>query len=245
MSHIDDTIDIDLRSPEEIAARMTILLATSLRESMEYGDESEPDAYGSETDRFDLYAWARSTYREFLSPRELDFLAAPAGSPDDDTVLNFAMDGMSALALGWALGLVDTIPTGDRAAVPLEAIRATAPKPWDRADKLLRKLEPRREEDVWRERERWDLRRIRFLLEQVEDDAERQDALADLTTDALGLEMRTTGEDIFIDDRTVADLDDDEFAVIAASIDATVRALTWACGVGGDWDDVSADLELD
>jgi hypothetical protein len=220
---------------------MVALLATSQREEMEYADEVGDDGYSVETDRFDLHSWIRATFPDALTPKESAFLWSPIGDPDDTEIEAFMMDAEAAVAIGWTLGLVEDGDLSADHAGRIDHLRSIAPKPWDRADKLRKRIDLRSENAVWTARERWYLRHVRILLEDVDAPHDRADAISDVVADAATLDLDTEDGDILFAGKRLEQLDDEEFAMITSVVDAWTRALTWACSLGGEWDDLAID----
>ncbi|MEJ7839474.1 MAG: hypothetical protein WKF81_11700, partial [Thermomicrobiales bacterium] len=196
----NDDIEIFLRPVAELSARMSILLSTGFRLVLETDsvEDSDEESYSAETERFERVAWLRATFGDTVAESELDMLGTPVGELSEDVADNHAFDRESALALGWVLGLADQLTGNQSAQVAIEALEDVAPRPWDRGDKLIKRFIPRSEEEVWAERERWYLVRLRGLADDVVSASERSALMTDILNEAreCGLTVRNGDLDV-------------------------------------------------
>jgi hypothetical protein len=240
MTDIDDEIDVTLRPSEEILGRMTLLFTTSRRVELEERsyEADDDDIYALETDRFEIHEWVKKTFPEVPTTDELNLLATAVGELDEQTTENRATDAVSALALGWVLGLTEHLSFDVPAFADIEALAETAPQPWDRPDKLAKLVSVRDEAETWAERERWYLVYIRGVVDPASD---RDSILPDLASDAMASGLSVRNNELIIGDESYATLTQDFKTVLTGTAEAYVHALTWACGFGSSWEDVPFD----
>lgn len=243
MEDLDDNIEIFLRPVSEISARMSILLSTGFRLILETdsGEDTDDESYSAETERFERVAWLRATFGEIVTIGEMDMLGTPLGELAEEFAEDHAFDRESALALGWVLGLADQLTGNQEAQQAIEALEEMAPRPWDRSDKLAKRFIPRSEEDVWAERERWYLVRLRGLADDVVAVSERSNLMIDILNEARECGLTVRNGDLDIAGTIFSRLDQDSRETLLGSADAYAKALTWACGLGESWDDVPVD----
>ncbi len=110
----------------------------------------------------------------------------------------------------------------------------------------VKSVRVRSDEELAREREKWDIAVWRLSLFQDSDGAEGDRAALTEAIDevaAMGL-LRTDGRDFLTDEGvSFATLSEDELAEMAHVAEVRLRALNWVCGFGEDWE--SAPLYLD
>lgn len=152
----DDAVEINLRPPAEVAARLLAVVAVARRGFL----EQQPEAVQDETadaERFDLRSWlTEEQLLDALFPDELDLLDAPVGSlePDDTAAATWAIE--EAVALAWTLDLIPTMPPYDQPAEP-ERILATLPALWARTTEFRSSARLRSEETIAHAREQAEL----------------------------------------------------------------------------------------
>lgn len=240
MTDYDDEIDITLRPAGELMGRLSLLLSTSRRVSFEdqATDADDEVAYALETDRFELFEWVRKTIPRIPTDTELAHLQTPIGKLSDDLAIEHSTDAEAALALGWVLGLVSNLTFDLPASAETEMLEEIAPKPWDRLDKLSKRLRIRDEATVWAERDKWYL----IYLRELADESENPEAFhADIVADATEVGLLTKNGDLLIGKVPYSQLDSDFRMVLSGTAEAYVKAFTWACGLGDTWDDVPID----
>ena len=236
----DDEIDITLRPAGELMGRLSLLLSTSRRISFEdqAAEATEDDTYALETDRFELFEWVRKTIPRIPTVGELVHLQTPIGRLSDDLVDQHSTDAEAALALGWILGLVPHLTFDLPATSETELLEELAPKPWDRLDKLAKRLRIKDEAEVWAERDKWYLV---FLRELVDESERPEEFLADIVADAAEVGFPIRDGDLLVGKVPFSRLDSDFRMVLTGTAEAYVKALTWACGLGETWDEVPID----
>jgi hypothetical protein len=238
-----DEIDIELRPAGEISRRLTVLLATSRRLELEQdaAEAGNQDLYAVETDRFEISSWIRATQAQAITEAEQSFLRTPAGEASEEQLERHALDSACSVALAWVLGIVPDLGLDAANPATIELLREIGPKPWNAADAFRQAITLREESEVWQQRERFYLLRLRGLLDEVTDAPERRAAIQDVVADAGQLGLPVRDGDLVILAIRFADLDEDTKASVLAAADAYVHALTWACGFGNSWDDVQLD----
>lgn len=126
---------------DRVVRRALVLLATTYRSAIEAGIEDHPDLMKEESDR--LRGWLDQTeLGAEPEPDERDFLDQPAGAVGSDAAAERMFDAEAALALLWALGIVDALPALDPARQPLDTVtefRVPGPGPFGgRPEPVLR-----------------------------------------------------------------------------------------------------------
>ena len=245
----DLTVEIDLRSPKEVAVRLVVLGAICRRAFLEAqpspGPEDDPEA-----ERFDLAAWLRTEgLAGALTPNEARLLQTRVGRLPAEDAVAASWQTEALVALAWAVGLVDPMPPFDAVAEPSPILTAL-PAPWDSPKDFLAQARLRGEDEIAAERERAELWHWRSdVAEQLRlaSGADRRTLIAavhEVARDALGARVLTSlaagdfpalgGPYQALDDPTRLDL-----GTIALE---RYRALNWLCGFGATWDDVPIDL---
>jgi hypothetical protein len=127
----DDAVDIDLRPPDEAAARLLVLVAIARRGFLELRPDLVADD-SPEAERFDLQSWlAEEKLLGSMSPGELALIEAPVGRPTPEDSLDATWRIEDAVVLAWALELLPSIPPYDEATDAAGVIDAL-PAPWSR-----------------------------------------------------------------------------------------------------------------
>ena len=247
----DGDVDINLRPPAEVAARV-IVLASVCRLAFSLARRDPHQALSSDlaAEAYDLHAWLRlEGLDDAIVPSErrvLEPSAASLAAPD----LQAATWRTEALAaLGWALGLLPELPS---VALPVDPapLFAAIPDAYDATAAFRRRGALRDETRIAIERERAELWHWRADVELLQTDAtgrERSD-LAQLVRDvaieaaAGGLLPQPVGDDFNVDGRAFRALTNDEREQIGAIAEQRHHAFNWLCGFGDDWDGVPLDL---
>lgn len=228
-----DALDVNVRPVMDLVRRAVVLAAIAERGVLEVDADRAP--YERDTDRFELLSWIRSAMAGAVTPDELRVLATPIGELGDD--LSRCDNALiEAAAIGWALGIVpgDQLPVPQDGAAE-EALLAWTPAPWTDLDRLARRLEPRAEDAMASERERWEVWYWRAV------DAEHDtDALADVVADLAESGLIPTMDGDFATDAAepFGRLTADEQEDIGWLAEHRLLALNWVCGFGDRWDDV-------
>lgn len=240
----DQVLEIALRASHEIASRMIVLGAAVRRASMErQTGEIEDDA---ETLRFDLTAWLHVEGLEpAASGQERGVLAARIGALPAEAIAAASWQGEAIVTLGWVLGMIDEMPSYDRAA-DLATLLAAIPSPWETTDPFRLRPIARSESAIANERERaelWHWRSEVAELMQTANRDERGSLLAAVRevayeAHAFGHLASLRADDFPIAHRLYRDLRPPELDELGAIAAARLQALNWVCGFGDNWDSV-------
>jgi len=241
----DDYIDIRPWPVQVLVGRLVSLVTLGRRGILEAQDSD--DLFEAETDRFDLEAWAALELHTSLTAHEARILRLPVSELGDDDLGACADALMAAAAIGWALRVLPavtlTIPAdaGDE-----QRILEWTPEPWTKVRPMTRSVRLRSDDELAREREKWDLITWRLSLFQDPADA-RVDrvALTEAVAEAAaaGL-LHGNGIDFLSDTGVPFDsMPDEDLSEIDHFARIRLRTLNWVCGFGEDWD--SAPLFLD
>ncbi len=231
--HDQDELDIEIRPAIDLVRRAVTLAAVAERGVLEV--DTDRDQYERDTDRFELQSWVRSALAGAVTAEELRLLTVPVGELGDDLAQCDAAL-IEATAIGWALGVVP----GDRLPVPQdgaaeEALLAWMPAPWADLDRLARRMEPRDEEAIAIERERWEL----WFWRAVDAD-ENDGSIGEVVTDLSEADIIPTAGGDFATDAAepYGQLTPEEQEEIALLAEHRLLALNWVCGFGTGPDDV-------
>lgn len=235
----DDFIDIRPWPVMELIGRAVVLSSVARRGTLEV--DSGRDVFDLETDRFDLVTWTRTELQNWVSDRELELLNLPIGELDDDDLAECDDALISASTIAWALRAIpsDALPIPQDGVAEGEVME-WAPEPWAKVRQLQSAARLRSDEDLARERERWELWYWRAT--DVADDA---DALAEVVEEVRESGIILVADNDFATDTGVpysALSHDDQDDVVWLS-ELRLRALNWVCGFGDTWE--SAPLYLD
>ncbi|HEV2109008.1 MAG TPA: DUF4272 domain-containing protein [Thermomicrobiales bacterium] len=243
----DDSLDITLRDPDEVASRSVVLAALCRRAFLEL-DAEQTDGSELDEDRFDLLAWLRDEdLSDHFSTEERVIFQAPVGSLDPGDTLMATWSAEALAPLCWALGLLPALPGPDRPA-NAEALLGLLPSP-DSATGSWREDAAMRDEDaIAAAREAAELWAWRATVQELwatATVAERNDrlvAIRDVAHEgaALGLLPPPVDDDIPVLGRAYATAGDHETLAIIA--EWRLRALNWLCGFGDSWDTVPLDI---
>ena len=243
----DDEIDIELRSPTEVAMRCIVLGCLVRRLSIESLSQDRNDE-SLAGEAFDLRAWLQTERLwSSLEASETAVLDHPFGEVSDDEMATIAWQAEGLASLGWALGLADLPPVGELSSI--ESVLTRVPSPWDSAAPWIADVALRPEPEIARERDRAELIEWRVGVEsprRLASDRERADydrAIAEVAREAAsaGLADVTNG-DLFITAAPAANLDDEALERLAVLAEERLRALNWLCGFGESWDSVPLDV---
>lgn len=235
----DDSIDIHIRPARELLGRATLLAALGRRGLIEQGNDADP--MSAETDQFDLQAWARVELSPWMSPEDLHVLRAPIGSLIEEEAGYCADALVSASTLGWCIGAFrDDLPLLSDGA-PERQVLAWAPAPWTQLRSRARLVRVRSDDELARERERWELVVWRMSLFTEPDNAQDdQAALRDVVTELQDTPLvgYADGDFAMADGMPFRQLSDAQREQIDAEAILRLAALNWVCGFGSSWDDV-------
>ena len=245
----DLEVEINLRSPREVAARLIVLGAVCRRAFLEAQPLAEPGE-DPEAERFDLAAWLRTEDLDgVVTPGEARLLHTRVGRLAADEADAASWQTEALVALGWSLRMVDTLPAYDEVADPSPILQAL-PAPWDATRPFLAQARLRGEDEIAVERERAELWHWRAqTAEQLRvatpgDRRTLRAAVRDVAAEAhnAGLLDAPASGDFPARGRAYGDLDADTLADLGAVAFERYRALNWLCGFGVTWDDVPTDV---
>lgn len=240
----DDAIEINLRDPAEVAARLLALVAIARRGFLEQRPDLVVDD-GADAERFDLRSWlAEEKLLGSLWPEELEVLDTPIGelTSEDIAWATWCVEG--AVALAWALQLVPTIPPYDQATDATTVLDAI-PAPWSRTTEFRTAAKLRDEEPIARERELAELWYDRadtyWWLFEVADDTEGvltdlRESILETAAEAFaaGLIARPMAGDFPTRLGAYRDLLPDTVETYEAIAFHRAVALNWLCGITDD-----------
>ena len=245
----DSELDINLRSPQEVAERL-LILGTVCRRAYLEERPSEAAEDDPEAERFDLAAWLRDEGLDAAAtPRESALLEAWVGRLDPEEIETASWQSESLVALGWALGWVEEMPAYDAAANPT-ALLERIPAPWDRTETFRRGARLRSEATIAAERERAELWNWRaeasdlLLTAKAEERSALVAAIRDVARETFtaGVLPKLTRGDFPARGLAYRDLDPEAVSELGSVARERLRALNWLCGFGVDWDGVPLDV---
>jgi len=242
-----DEIDVELRTPEEVRARVLILVSILRRLALEtISLDGEDDSLA---DAFDEREWLRDQgMASQLTAREAAFLDSPVGSNKAGETMEFSWQGEALVALAWAVGLLDAPPVDATSDSGL--IMDLVPRPWDAIKAWVSDPAIVSESDAVRQRELaeiWHWRATTELLRRDAPAADRRDydaAIEEVAAEAraAGFVPALQGGDFPVRGRTINEISDTEVDELVAVTGQRLRALNWLCGFGKSWDDVPLDV---
>jgi hypothetical protein len=242
-----DEIDVELRPPEEVLARI-LILSTILRrlalENAALDGEGDPIA-----DAFDEREWLRDQdLASQLTASETALFDSPVGSIASEVITEVSWQGEALVALAWAIGALN-MPPVDTTSDP-RPIMDLVPRPWDSIKPWMSDPAFVSESDAVRQRELaeiWHWRATTELLRRKASLADRRDYEAAI--EEVAAEARTAGlvsalrdGDFPVRGRSVKEISDTEVDELVAVSGQRLRALNWLCGFGKSWDDVPLDV---
>ena len=226
----DDALDIYLREPDDIGARIVLLTALSIWPEISAGEEQR--------------SWRRwldaQGVLDLATRDEIDVLAGPVQEEFAADLCERAVDSLPALA--WATALLDEIPlveSEDDQALILERI----PVPDERIVPFLDQLVLRDEDSVALERERAELWNWRLASEAVRRESTGADLAEIEEIDPRGrarernqlCDHRGDTGDFLVDGVQVRLLEDDMLDALIVRSEERLRAFNWLCGLT-EWD---------
>jgi hypothetical protein len=244
----DDEIDIELRSAEEIGARLVILASLLQRLDL----ESSPDRDEAASELFDLQHWLNDEgIARHMTAEEQRLIGSRIGALSEGARAQGGLIGDSLVAIGRAVCMVDAMPPYDTPAAPT-AIVESIPSPWDEVAPFSARLVARTEGALAAERERADL-----WLWRAETERERVESRGATRTEiealireigqdvaAIGLIETNAAHDFIVrdDGPSIRDLPSDAAELVAGIAESRLHALNWLCGFGNAWDNVPLDV---
>jgi hypothetical protein len=243
----EDEIDVELRTREEVRARVVILASILRRVMLE---DVTPDAdYDPLADAFDEREWLFDQgLASQLTASEAAFLDSPLGSIASEAIQEISWQGEALAALAWAAGVRDMPPID--AISDLGPILDLIPGPWDTIKAWAIDSAIVSEFEAVRERERaeiWHWRATTELLRRDALPAERSDyeaAIAEVAAEAhaAGLVPALHERDFPLRGRSIKEISDTQLDELIDLTGQRLRALNWLCGFGTSWDDVPLDV---
>jgi hypothetical protein len=242
-----DEIDVELRSPNEVRARILILTTVLRRLALENADVEDSDDFSAEA--FDQREWLRELgLASELSVREAALLESPLGTIGPEAIIEASWQGEALMALAWAISAVE-MPPLDTVSDPRQVIDFV-PRPWDGTQEWLADTTIVSEAEAAREREIaeiWHWRMTTEVLRRAVSAAASRDyeeAIRDVATEALraGLLPSLRQGDFPVRGRTIEDLSANDLDELVSVTGQRLLALNWLCGFGASWDDVPLDV---
>jgi len=242
-----DEIDVELRTPVEIRARILILSAIFRRLALENAPlEEEEDSLA---DAFDEREWLREQgLARQLTARETALLDSPLGSIAPELTIEASWQGEALSALAWAVDAMP-MPSVDATSDP-RPIMELVPRPWDAIKAWMSQPVIVSESDAVRERELaeiWHWRATTELLRREASPADRRDfeaAIREVAAEArsAGIAPALRDGDFSVRGRSIKESSDTEIDELIAATGQRLRALNWLCGFGDSWDDAPLDV---
>jgi hypothetical protein len=242
-----DEIDVELRTPPEVRARILVLSAILRRLAIENAPpEDAGDRLG---DAFDEREWLREHgLAGELTSWEAALLSSSPGTLPQDAIVEASWQGEALVALAWAIGALD-MPPVDAPSDPRPIIDVV-PRPWDAVRDWMSEPAMVSESSAAQEREFaeiWHWRATTELLRRDRSAIDRHDyesAIREVATEALaaGIVSSLRAGDLEARNRSVSDLSDAEVDELIAVTGQRLHALNWLCGFGDSWDDVPLDV---
>jgi hypothetical protein len=242
-----DEIDVELRTPAEVRARILVLSAILRRLALE--NAPADDAGDRLGDAFDEREWLRDQgLAGELTSGEASLLSSPPGTLASDAIVETSWQSEALVAFAWAIGALQ-MPPVDAPSDP-RPILDMVPRPWDTIQDwigdpaLVSELDAVREREV---AEVWHWRATTELLRRGGSAVSRQDyesAIQEVAAEALsaGIVPSLRDGDFQVRNRSVTDLSDNEVDELLAITGQRLRALNWLCGFGRSWEDVPFEV---
>lgn len=240
----DDAVEINLRPPAEVAARLLVLVALARRAFLELRPDLIADD-SPEAERFDLQSWlAEEKLLDFLSPDELALIEVPVGQPTPDDTTDATWRIEDAVVLAWALELIPSIPPYDEVTDAAGVIDAL-PAPWSRTTEFRTAARLRDETTIAHAREQAELwsDRADIYWWQLEASDVRADAepdlpqfVSDLAAEAFaaGLIAQPVAGDFSTRDGAYRNLAPETVEQLQMIANRRLFSLDWLCGLSQD-----------
>ena len=240
----DDAVDITLRSPEEAAARLLVLVAIARRGFLELRPDLIADD-SPEAERFDLHSWlAEERLLGSLSPAELALIEAPVGQPTPDDTLDATWRIEDAVVLAWALERIPSIPPYDEPTDAAGVINAL-PAPWSRTIEFRTAARlrdeatiaaAREQAEVWSDRADIYWWQLETSGDHTEAEADPRQVAIDLAAEAFAAGYMSPLMDGDFPTRHGAyrDLASETVEQLQMIANRRLHALNWLCGLPTD-----------
>jgi hypothetical protein len=247
----DAEIDINLRSAREVGRRLVVLATLCRRAFLESASVEADLDEDPEAERFDLLTWLQEQgLGSELAPAEYRLLDTAVGALSSDEAHAATWNAEALVALGWATGLLESLPDSTGPADP-NSILTSIPAPWDDVVTFIASIQLRTEEAVAYERERSEIWLWRAEVEEERRTlrgralSSLEDDLRDVVRESVeaGLLPSDDGRDFTVAGRSFRSLDAEAIDVIATVVSVRLHALNWLCGFGTSWDGVPLDIE--
>lgn len=234
---MDDELDIQPWPVLELIGRAVALVSVARRGLLEVDEEL--DVFSKETDRFELFTWARTELSNWITDAELEVLNTPIGNLDEDQML-LADEALYAVgAVAWALRAVpdEYMPMPDTDEFMTQVL-SWAPTPWDKVRQLQKRVRLRSDQDLADERERMEL----WYWRGSEDIAAEELAEVVAEIDAVDLMPTAEGDLAIAGGIPFSSLPQDEQDDLVWIAEQRLRALNWVCGFGETWETAPLDV---
>lgn len=240
----DDAVEINLRPPAEVAARLLVLVALARRGFLELRPDLIADD-SPEAERFDLESWlAEEKLLGSLSPADQAMIAAPVGqlTPDDTLAATWRIE--DAVALAWALELIPNVPPYD-GATDAAVVIDVLPASWARTTEFRTAARLRDEATIAEAREQAELWSDRadmywWQLEasdiHAETEPDPRQIVSELAAEAFatGLIAPPLAGDFPTRDGAYRDLSPEAVEQLQMIADRRLFSLNWLCGLPQD-----------
>jgi hypothetical protein len=225
----DDELEINLRDPDDIGARIVLLGALAIWPDLDAAGERGPWRQWLASN--DLLSVATRTERGILD-RTSDAQLSKA----DLDICDRALDSVTVLA--WAVALNEDLPPL-RLAAEHEELIDRIPIPGEPVGRFLDQLLLQDEDTVSVERERAEIWNWRLAVEDIRrndtsadygeiDEAIREVVLESAISFAI---TEVNGEDFLVEGVPVRRLDDEYLESLVVMTEERLRALNWLCGL--------------
>jgi hypothetical protein len=244
----DDSVDINLRAPDAVAARMVVLAAVVKRALLELPlDNDENDE--SEGDQFDLaVAVSSGALKSVCTPTELDFVQKRIGELGEEESLAAFWQIEAIAALLWSAQLAPELPD-PWVQADSGRLLAAIPDPWDDLTPFAAALALRTDDEIAVERERAELWTWRSAIENDFQSAQRRERqelsaiLRDVANEIAASDLvEVVDRDLAVQGQPFRATDAETKALIEETATQRLRALNWLCGFGESWDTVPLEI---
>lgn len=242
----DESIDIELRAPEDVAARAIILAALAHRGFLEV-DAAADDDPATDEDRSDLFDWLRDeNLTELASPTELSTIRAQIGTLDPAEAASATWATEALAPLCWALGLAPALPPAEQP-IQAESLLDLIPSTDSPTNEFIAGAQLIHEDEIARARESAELWHWRATVQELLVIATSQDrndlviAILETVEEGAthGLLPPPAQGDFPVNGQPYAVAPDPETLGMVA--EWRLRALNWLCGFGDSWETVPLD----
>lgn len=239
-----ETIDIDPRSPEQIAGRLMIQ-ATLLRRVMLELEFEESGDEGLDESRFDEIAILidRKLWDE-AAMWERDFLETPVGEVDDETLAQGTTSLESTAVLLWAIGQLEIVITALHAVDPRD-FAEQLPQPDAEVQELAENIELLDPQTLWDAREALDVWSWRMSIELdlrsegPQRSTELDSVIREVAQEAVDIGMIAAPvlSDLPFEGTPVKKLPVETIEEAAGIAMVRLTAINWICGLVARWGD--------